>query len=519
MSRSVNIGVRSFGTAVVATFLCLAPTTSAAQTTVVLDSPDSEVADAYVRGGTYASRVHNTDALVTKANTNPSNVRRALLKFDTATRVPAGATIRSARLTLTLKKTDSPTRKLGVYRVTHPFQEDQATWYTRKRGYQWTSAGGDLSAKLSDVTVGTEPGSKITIDLTSLVQSTVKGSFGSRYTRVALVDIGARSNDSYKEFHSSESRDLSARPVLTIVYGGSATPTKPTPTQPTPTPTQPTPTPTQPTPTPTQPKPTQPKPTPTDPVPTTGSTLKVLHWNIHRAWGTDGKYSLDRIASWIAKMNPHVVSLNEVERYTGYANEDQPANLRSMLKSKTGATWYLYYRTGTGAAKGHGNAILSRFPFGSTSYCQLSGDRVAANVAINVNGRLVNFYSTHLNSNGSTGSYRIAEVKRFIACLGSEAEQKIIGGDFNAHSSATEIALMKAGFYDGWAEAAADRSAVDYPGNRSFGATRNGRIDYVWLSKAARSVVLKSAKVFDTRDANGRMPSDHKPLLVTFEVR
>jgi hypothetical protein len=28
-----------------------------------------------------------------------------------------------------------------------------------------------------------------------------------------------------------------------------------------------------------------------------------------------------------------------------------------------------------------------------------------------------------------------------------------------------------------------------------------------------------SAQVFDTRDANRRMPSDHKPLLVTFEVR
>jgi hypothetical protein len=41
----------------------------------------------------------------------------------------------------------------------------------------------------------------------------------------------------------------------------------------------------------------------------------------------------------------------------------------------------------------------------------------------------------------------------------------------------------------------------------------------VFLSKTATALTLKRAEVFDTRDANGRMPSDHKPLVVTLEVK
>jgi hypothetical protein len=31
--------------------------------------------------------------------------------------------------------------------------------------------------------------------------------------------------------------------------------------------------------------------------------------------------------------------------------------------------------------------------------------------------------------------------------------------------------------------------------------------------------VVLGSQVYDTRDANGIMPSDHRPVLTTFEVR
>jgi endonuclease/exonuclease/phosphatase family metal-dependent hydrolase len=491
MNRHVSLRVRALSAALLAATTLLLPSAVSAQTTVVINDPAYRVSDARIQGGASANTVFRDQPLATKIHpTNATYTRRSVLKFDTHNTIPAGATVQSATLTLTIAKSDPETRRLGVYRLSQTFDEGYATWYARKSATKWTSAGADLAEKFAEASVGTSAGSKVTFDVTTLVQRVVKGTYGSsRWMRIALVDLGSGSHTSYKEFYHSESTNTGARPVLKVVYGGTTSAPAPAP---------------------------EPAPAPTT---STGTTLKVLHWNIHRGWGTDGKYNLDRIASWIVKMSPNIVSLNEVERYTSYANEDQPARLLSMLKAKTGAAWYLYYRTGTGSTNGHGNAILSRFPITSPSYCQLSSTRVLANVAIAVNGRLVNFYSTHLDSSTSTSTYRIAETKKLISCLGTDAEQKIVAGDFNARDYTYEIGLMEMPAYDSWAEAAADGTAVDYPGNTAFGATRNRRIDYVWLSKRATNVVLKGAKVFDTRDANGHMPSDHKPLLVTFTVK
>ena len=40
-----------------------------------------------------------------------------------------------------------------------------------------------------------------------------------------------------------------------------------------------------------------------------------------------------------------------------------------------------------------------------------------------------------------------------------------------------------------------------------------------FTSKLATNLVLKSAQMIDTRDANGVMPSDHKPMLVVYDVK
>ena len=71
---------------------------------------------------------------------------------------------------------------------------------------------------------------------------------------------------------------------------------------------------------------------------------------------------------------------------------------------------------------------------------------------------------------------------------------------------------MKQAYYDSWAVAQADGTAVAYAGNKA-GNTRNGRIDFIYYSHNAANLTLKSSQVFDTRDSNGVTPSDHKPLM------
>jgi endonuclease/exonuclease/phosphatase family metal-dependent hydrolase len=91
-------------------------------------------------------------------------------------------------------------------------------------------------------------------------------------------------------------------------------------------------------------------------------TLKVLDWNTHHGVGTDGAYDLQRFVTWIARSGANVVSLNEVERFTSWGNEDQPARYAALLKAATGKTWYYTFAQRDGAAKGQGNVILTTFP-------------------------------------------------------------------------------------------------------------------------------------------------------------
>lgn len=483
MNRCVRAGVRVFGAAALL-FSSTFALPAAAQTTVVLDNPSGEVTDAYVRAGEYANVVNNTDVLVTKANSNAGYVRRALVKFDTQNFVPANATIQSATLTLTLRRSESSTRTIAAYRVASSFDETAATWYRRKTdGSRWTAAGGDLGSRYATATVGTAAGTRVTFNVTSLVQSTVNGTYGSRYTRIALVDTGSSSSSSLKEFYSSEASDPSVRPRLTVVYGGTSTAEEPPPS-------------------------------------TSTSTLRVLEWNIHFGVGTDGRYNIDRIVDWIVRMNPDLISLNEVERYVSRSgNEDQAAIITAKLSARTGRTWYSHFveRYCACMARGSGNMILSRFPILARAQLEMSYERSAALVTVSVNGRNINFISTHLASESS--GYRSTQIRQLMPWARSFAEQRIIAGDFNAGLS--NIPYMQDEYDDGWATALANGTAQDYLGNWRQGSTYiNGyRIDFVFTSEGASRLTLRSARVYDTRDANGELPSDHKPVLVTYAVQ
>jgi endonuclease/exonuclease/phosphatase family metal-dependent hydrolase len=478
MTRRVCLNVKSLAGLAFAVLFATAGTAMAQ--TVVLDAPVSEVVDGFIRAGQYASTVNNNGVLATKANFNPDKVRRSMVKFDTENRIASRAQIQSATLTLTLKSSEADTRTLSAYRVSTSFDEATMTWTRRKTGYNWTTAGGDLGSKYAEARVGTAAGTKVTFDVTRLVQETVNGQYGSRYTRIAIVDAGATSAASLKEFHSSQSTDASARPVLTVVLGST--------------------------------------PPPPPPTPASTTTLKVLHWNIHYGFGTDGVYGVERHANWIAQINPDIISLNEVEYFVpGHGNEDQPAKLAALLKTKTGRTWYYHHaqRYGQWGQHGGGNLILSRFPIDSTADLYMScGDRSAGLVSFVVSGKRVNFISTHLDS--QTESCRDSNSRALAAWAGTFAENRIIAGDFN--EGLVNVENMGA-YEDGWTAADAIGAAVDFPGNSRYGATHDYKIDFVFRSRNAGALSVKAARVYDTRDANGVRPSDHKPLLVTWELR
>jgi endonuclease/exonuclease/phosphatase family metal-dependent hydrolase len=212
-----------------------------------------------------------------------------------------------------------------------------------------------------------------------------------------------------------------------------------------------------------------------------------------------------------------VISLNEVEKFNGnYGNEDQAARLAIYLTEMTGLQWYQFMAPGSGSSTGIGNAIVSRFPFVTTDVCQLSAMRNAVHATMMINGRTFNMWSTHLDVETAAG--RTAETNALTACMASFAEPRLAAGDFNAGIGTSEINIMTAGYIDAWPAARSLGTAVNFYGNCD-GCTRNTRIDYGFSSKAATMLTLKSTEIFDTRNSSNVMASDHKPMLLVYEVR
>src|SRR5215207_2783635 len=447
----------------------------AAQTTLTLTGSSATT----LRGGAYASTNFSEQSYVeTRASDDPSYERRTLLKFDTHNTTGTNTSIQSATLTLTLAGgSNSETRQLTAYQVLSSYDQSAATWMTRKSGINWADAGGDMGARYAVATATGTAGSKVVFDLTALVKAVVRGDFGSsRYTRLLIVDAGGSSRESYKQIYSDDVSDSSLRPTLKVVTG--TTTTAPSGTS------------------------------------TTGSTIRVLEWNTHHGgFGTDGRYDTDRLATWIVKMKPDVVLLNEIEKYTGWGNQDQPEVYRRHLETKTGKRWYYTFAQeyGNWSSNGKGNLILSTVPFYSTDKYELvhNGDRSIAEATITWNSRRITFLLTHLDPDSQ--ALRLTQATEATTYAAAQPENKIIAGDMNAWPDQSSIKQFYKYYYDSWTVALSKGTATAFTGNE--GQTKSGRIDYILYSRQSPNLIVKSSQVYDTRDSNGAMPSDHRPVL------
>jgi endonuclease/exonuclease/phosphatase family metal-dependent hydrolase len=211
------------------------------------------------------------------------------------------------------------------------------------------------------------------------------------------------------------------------------------------------------------------------------------------------------------------VSLNEVEKNVSYyGGVDAPAKYAALLKTATGKTWYYKFAQRDGNTNGQGNLLLTTFPIEDSDEYQLSYSRSVARIQILVNGIRVNVFSTHLDADSS--SRRATQMKQLNTWAAGFSGQLIQAGDYNAWPGAAEIANMTSGYIDTWAFAKSAGTSVAYEGNTA-GNTRNSRIDYVWLAKSATRTTIKASQVFDVRNSSGVSPSDHRPVMTTFEIK
>ncbi|MFN2531075.1 MAG: endonuclease/exonuclease/phosphatase family protein, partial [Pyrinomonadaceae bacterium] len=259
--------------------------------------------------------------------------------------------------------------------------------------------------------------------------------------------------------------------------------------------------------------------------PSTTVSLRVMSFNTQFGKGTDGITDLNRTASWIVTNRADVIALCEVP-------PDQVSTLVNLMTQKTGRTWYSHWVPKYPNCP-EGNLILSKYSLVSVSSLYLSYNRSVAQATINVAGKNINFFATHLDDASSSNRY--TEVGELTNWSSNFAEPRIFAGDFNGGPDTSEVIRMSGVNYDSWAQALNTGSAFAYPDNPvgTQTRTRRGRLDYVFYSRGASNLTLRSTQIPDSRDLSntnvvillgtlddkGVRPSDHNQMIANFDIR
>ncbi|MFO1513112.1 MAG: endonuclease/exonuclease/phosphatase family protein [Verrucomicrobiota bacterium] len=232
--------------------------------------------------------------------------------------------------------------------------------------------------------------------------------------------------------------------------------------------------------------------------------FRVMTFNIHHGEGLDGKVDLPRIAEVIRHERADLVALQEVDKgVQRTARRDLPAELAALTGLTCVFSNNFHYQGGE-----YGNAVLTRFPVLSATnshyqMLQTNEQRGILQLTLQVHGRPLVFMNTHVDYRGDDAE-RLLNVKEIQELVKRYAgNPMILCGDFNSTPDSRVHRRLKETFDDAW-EIAGQGSGWTFPAKNP-----NKRIDYVWVSKAARVEPVEAS--VPESDA-----SDHRPLVVEF---
>jgi endonuclease/exonuclease/phosphatase family metal-dependent hydrolase len=245
--------------------------------------------------------------------------------------------------------------------------------------------------------------------------------------------------------------------------------------------------------------------TPTD-------TLRVMTYNVHGCTGMDGKLEVERIARLIARANPDVVALQELDAGRPRSHGiDQVQLIAQYLGME-----FHFHPAVCVEDERYGDAILTHLPLRLIKAGSLPGlagkphlePRGALWVAIDLHGMEIQIINTHL------GLYQRERLAQVEALLGSDwlaheqcREPVILCGDFNARPSSAVCRRLSRRLKD------VQTAAQDHRPQSTFsGRLPIVRIDHIFISPG-----LEVTRIEVPGSELARVASDHLPLVA--EVR
>ena len=245
--------------------------------------------------------------------------------------------------------------------------------------------------------------------------------------------------------------------------------------------------------------------------------LTVVTFNI--AHGALAGGDLRRVAAVIRSAHPDVVGLQEVDRsWSRSQSADQAAVLGRLLGMHHHFDPNLDCAPsdldGDGFCQ-YGTAILSRYPFvaGSARHYSLptvasAEPRGLARIAINVRGRMVDLFNTHVTFVPALRPRQVAFIKNVVR---HDRRPFVLTGDFNALPFYLEMVSLR--------RVARDAAiAGGRPHLRTTALSHPVRLDYIMLPRPPIDGPAKRVEVRDVYVIQRPRVSDHRPLVARLHI-
>ena len=243
------------------------------------------------------------------------------------------------------------------------------------------------------------------------------------------------------------------------------------------------------------------------------SVVTLNIWHDQQDWPT----RLAHIVQELRALEPDVIGLQEVLQKPGLPNQAE------TLADSLGYHVYFSSVDGPDQPKRYGNAILTRYPVLADGWKALdpaADYRTIAHVRVEVAGRPVDVYATHLHHTPEGSAIRQTQVEDALAFIDDTRGDgpAIFLGDFNAVPDAPELGSIDAAFADAYAavhpEAVGGGPATL---NVHLGHTAR-RIDHIFFERDAGIQPVAAEVLFDEPLPGGAWASDHFGVYSRFTL-
>ncbi|WP_211660348.1 endonuclease/exonuclease/phosphatase family protein [Pedobacter nototheniae] len=172
-------------------------------------------------------------------------------------------------------------------------------------------------------------------------------------------------------------------------------------------------------------------------------SIKAMTYNIFSA----RKLGIGAIADVIKKIDPDIVSLQEVERHT----DINPIDFPKVLAEMTGMKYYYFARALTLKKGDYGNAILSKYPLSHEQTFQLGvaedGDNLRSfgYAEVKKDGKRFFFATTHLGYKFEDAT-RLKQISEILDKVTKLDKPILLGADLNTRPGSSAMPALQKWF-------------------------------------------------------------------------